>query len=114
MPPRDDFVSLLCRSGYTFHQAASLPEDPAILTRCRPSVLLDPPEVLDMDPRGGLRWRGRRRTILRVRDLGQVETDWWREAPISRRYRALCLDNGGELFVYQDERDAWWLQGVFE
>ena len=92
----------------------ALPEDPAILTRCRPSVLLDPPEVLDMDPRGGLRWRGRRRTILRVRDLGQVETDWWREAPISRRYRALCLDNGGELFVYQDERDAWWLQGVFE
>jgi error-prone DNA polymerase len=27
MPSRDDFVSLLCRSGYTFHQAASLPEE---------------------------------------------------------------------------------------
>ncbi len=27
MPERDDYVSLLCRSGYTFHQAASLPEE---------------------------------------------------------------------------------------
>jgi len=49
-----------------------------------------------------------------VRDLGQVETDWWRADPISRRYRALRLDDGGELFAYQDESSAWWLQGVFE
>ncbi|MFH1532204.1 MAG: hypothetical protein ABIK09_15875 [Pseudomonadota bacterium] len=92
----------------------ALPEDPAALTRCRPSVLLDPPEALDMDSRSGVRWRGRRRAIRGVRDLGQVETDWWREDPISRRYRALRLDDDSELFVYQDEHHSWWLQGVFE
>jgi len=92
----------------------ALPEDPATLTRCRPSVLLDPPEALDVDPRGRVCWRGRYRAIRRVRDLGQVETDWWREAPISRRYRALALDDGSELFAYQDGDHAWWLQGLFE
>lgn len=92
----------------------ALPEDPAALTRCRPSVLMDPPEALEVDPRGGVRWRGRYRAIQGVRDLGQVETDWWRDAPISRRYRALRLDDGSELFAYQDENHSWWLQGVFE
>ncbi len=92
----------------------ALPEDPAALTRCRPSVLMDPPETLEVDAEGGVRWRGRRRTIQGVRDLGQVETDWWRDAPISRRYRALRLDDGSELFAYQDEHESWWLQGVFE
>ena len=93
---------------------ASLPDDLAVLVYSRPTLFLDPPEALEVDPRGGLRWRGQRRGIAEVRDLGQVETDWWRADPISRRYRALRLDDGGELFAYQDESSAWWLQGVFE
>ncbi len=35
MPVRDDFVPLLCRSGYTFHQAASLPEEYMEDAACR-------------------------------------------------------------------------------
>ena len=91
-----------------------LPDDLAVLACCRPTLFLDPPEALGVDPRGGLRWRGRRHGIAGIRDLGQVETDWWRAAPISRRYRALRLDDGGELFAYQDQNESWWLQGVFE
>ncbi len=93
---------------------SSVPDDLAVLASTRPTLFLEPPEALDVDPRGGLRWRGRRQGIAGVRDLGQVETDWWHADPISRRYRALRLDDGGELFAYQDQDESWWLQGVFE
>ncbi|MBM4372574.1 MAG: hypothetical protein FJ098_13015, partial [Deltaproteobacteria bacterium] len=91
-----------------------LPEEPGTMSLARPALLLDPPEALEADPAGWVAWRGRRRRILGFRDLGEVETDWWRAAPVSRRYRALRLEDGTELFVYLDDQGACWLQGVFE
>lgn len=50
------------------------------------------------------------RKVLQVLEVWQIDDEWWRE-PISRRYAALVLEDGGRVTVYNDLlAGGWFLQ----
>ncbi len=52
----------------------------------------------------------RRRRVLRIQDMWQIDDEWWRE-PISRRYYRLLLEDGVIRTVYHDLiRGTWFSQ----
>jgi len=52
----------------------------------------------------------RRRRVMRIQDMWQIDDEWWRD-PISRRYYRLLLEDGVICTVYHDLiRGAWFSQ----
>ncbi len=52
----------------------------------------------------------RRRRVVRIQDMWQIDDEWWRD-PISRRYYRLLLEDGVIRTVYHDLiHDAWFSQ----
>jgi hypothetical protein len=75
---------------------------------------LKPPRPIEvrLDARSGaprtVCERGRCQAIAGVQDSWQVETEWWRPRPVSRRYFHLLLPSGALTTVYQDLVDGLW------
>ncbi len=44
---------------------------------------------------------GIRQDVVRIRDVWQIEVEWWRD-PVARRYFLVVLDDGVILAIFQD------------
>ena len=52
--------------------------------------------------------RGRSLTITSIDDLWQVDDEWWRERPISRRYYQVTTQDERRLTIFRDQLNAQW------
>ena len=48
------------------------------------------------------------RDVAEVLDTWLVETEWWRPAPVRRRYFQILLSDGVTYTLFQDLLDAHW------
>ena len=46
--------------------------------------------------------------VTSINDLWQVDDEWWRERPISRRYYQITTQDDRRLTIYQDQLNAQW------
>ena len=46
--------------------------------------------------------------ITAINDLWQVNDEWWREHPISRRYYQITTQSDSRLIVFQDDLNGHW------
>ncbi|MCH8226717.1 MAG: hypothetical protein IIC97_12710 [Chloroflexi bacterium] len=51
---------------------------------------------------------GRSLTITAINDLWQVDDEWWRERPISRRYYQVTTQDDRRLTIFRDQLNAQW------
>ena len=54
--------------------------------------------------------RGRRLRITSVEDLWEISEEWWRPAPIARRYYDVTTQDGRHVTVFRDLVDGGWYQ----
>ena len=52
--------------------------------------------------------RGRSLTITSIDDLWQVDDEWWRERPISRRYYQVTTQDERRLTIFRDQLSGQW------
>lgn len=50
------------------------------------------------------------RAVARVVDLWEVDTEWWTDDPVRRRYWRLALADGGLVTVYRDLATGHWFR----
>jgi len=51
------------------------------------------------------------RGVAAVQDRWRIDDEWWREAPVSRMYYELQLDDDRVVTVYRDLMGGvWWVQ----
>jgi hypothetical protein len=57
-------------------------------------------------------FEGAMRAVVAVQDRWRIDDEWWRDAPVSRAYCRLQLDNGRIVTVYRDLAGGggWWEQ----
>jgi hypothetical protein len=54
--------------------------------------------------------KGGPRRVARIREIWQIDDEWWRD-PVSRRYATLILEDGLTATVYRDLMTGrWYLQ----
>ena len=46
--------------------------------------------------------------VTSINDLWQVNDEWWRERPISRRYYQITTQNDRRLTIFQDDLNGSW------
>ena len=46
--------------------------------------------------------------IASINDLWQVDDEWWRETPISRRYYEVTTQNDRRLTIFRDQLNGSW------
>lgn len=49
-----------------------------------------------------------RLAVTAINDLWQVDDEWWRERPISRRYYQITTQNDRRLTIFRDQLNAQW------
>ncbi len=49
-----------------------------------------------------------RLAVTAINDLWQVDDEWWRECPISRRYYQITTQNDRRLTIFRDQLNAQW------
>ena len=49
-----------------------------------------------------------RLAITAINDLWQVDDEWWRERPISRRYYQITTSNDRRLTIFRDQLNGSW------
>ena len=52
--------------------------------------------------------KGRSLIIASIDDLWQVDDEWWRERPISRRYYQVTTQDDRRLTIFRDQLNAQW------
>ena len=52
--------------------------------------------------------KGRSLMITSIDDLWQVDDEWWRERPISRRYYQVTTQDDRRLTIFRDQLNAQW------
>jgi hypothetical protein len=77
---------------------------------------LNAPRPLEVEAEEGLDgsvprwvvWRGKRRQVVAVDEVWQVDDEWWR-AEVSRHYFTVVLADGRRLTLFHDLlADTWW------
>ena len=46
--------------------------------------------------------------VTSINDIWQVDDEWWRERPISRRYYQITTQDDRRLTIYRDQLNAQW------
>ena len=49
-----------------------------------------------------------RLAVTAINDLWQVDDEWWRERPISRRYYQITTQNDRRITIFRDQLNAQW------
>jgi hypothetical protein len=49
-----------------------------------------------------------RLAVTAINDLWQVDDEWWRERPISRRYYQITTQNDRRLTIFRDQINGSW------
>ncbi len=52
--------------------------------------------------------KGRALRVASIDDLWQVDDEWWRENPISRRYYQLTTEDARRLTIFHDQAQGGW------
>ena len=52
--------------------------------------------------------RGRWRLVVQVRERYRTNDRWWTDAPVSRDYFELLLDDGRPITIYRDRLEGHW------
>jgi len=52
--------------------------------------------------------KGRSLTVASINDLWQVDDEWWREQPISRRYYQVTTQDERRLTIFRDQLNGQW------
>jgi len=52
--------------------------------------------------------RGRWRAVVQVRDRYRTNDRWWTDAPVSREYFELLLEDGRPITAYLDRLEEQW------
>jgi hypothetical protein len=52
-------------------------------------------------------WRDQSHRVLGIQEQWQIDEEWWRDRPISRRYYRLLVESG-LLTIFQDLLDGGW------
>jgi len=52
--------------------------------------------------------KGQSLTITSINDLWQVNDEWWRETPISRRYYQVTTQDERRLTIFRDQLNGQW------
>ena len=52
--------------------------------------------------------KGRTLKVASIDDLWQVDDEWWRERPISRRYYQVTTEDDRQLTVFRDQTNGSW------
>ena len=54
--------------------------------------------------------------VISIDDLWQVDDEWWRERPISRRYYQVTTQDDRRLTIFRDQLNAqwYWQKGGFK
>ena len=47
-------------------------------------------------------------SVTSINDLWQVDDEWWRERPISRRYYQITTSNDRRLTIFRDQLNGSW------
>ncbi|PKB71355.1 MAG: hypothetical protein BZY87_05735 [SAR202 cluster bacterium Io17-Chloro-G6] len=74
------------------------------------SITLPPARSGSRSPTGSRRLaqEGRSLMIASINDLWQVDDEWWRERPISRRYYQITTQDEQRLTIFRDQLNAQW------
>ena len=70
------------------------------------SITLPPAHSLRLTQKGRSLTRGL--TITSINDLWQVDDEWWRERPISRRYYQVTTQDERRLTIFRDQLSGQW------
>ncbi len=70
----------------------------------RPVAVTLPPTASSRRPA----LKGRSLPVASINDLWQVDDEWWRESPISRRYYQITTQNDRRLTIFQDQLNGNW------
>ena len=54
--------------------------------------------------------RGRTFRVTSIDDLWQVDDEWWRERPISRRYYQVTTEDNRQFTIFRDQTNGAWYQ----
>ncbi len=67
------------------------------------------PVAISLPPtRSGRFTQGRSFTVTSINDLWQVDDEWWREHPISRRYYQVTTQDERRLTIFRDQLNGSW------
>ena len=54
--------------------------------------------------------KGRTFRVTSIDDLWQVDDEWWRERPISRRYYQVTTEDNRQFTIFRDQTNGSWYQ----
>ena len=54
--------------------------------------------------------RGRTFRVTSIDDLWQVNDEWWRERPISRKYYQVTTEDNRQFTIFRDQTNGAWYQ----
>ncbi len=101
--------------------AGLIPPPDGFITTQRPSLLLDPPEPVQVitggaeNAPGHIQWRGHIYTCQQVIGPERLTTAWWTgAAAVTRDYFAVLDQTGQWLWVFHEmETGQWWVHGLW-
>ena len=53
---------------------------------------------------------GKWHTVCSIEDMWEVEDEWWRDAPINRRYYQVGFDIGLTITIFRDMISGFWYE----
>ena len=71
-------------------------------------ALYEPEPLFVRQDTAGSPVRAGKRNVTSVEDRWRIDDDWWRQAPISRMYFSVVLDNGKRTVIYKDLITGRW------
>ncbi len=75
---------------------------------------LPQPALVEVDAAGhpaAVAWDGKRRAVESIVETWRLDDEWWRRAPIRRRYAEVVLENGKRVVLFEDlATGAWHMQ----
>ena len=54
--------------------------------------------------------QGRRAKVATIEDLWEIAEEWWRPAPIARRYYVVATQDGRRITLFRDLTTGEWYQ----
>ena len=49
-------------------------------------------------------------SVVSIEDVWQVDDEWWREKPISRKYYRVATEDGRHFTIFRDQTSGAWYQ----
>ena len=78
-----------------------------------PIRALNLPKLVDVQEDGrhrpvALAMDGRKLKVTSIEDVWEIVDEWWRTAPVARRYYSLVVESGPRVTVFRDLLNGLW------